>query len=184
MLRQHCESTQSVFVVDWDLQQHRAHSSRGYREDSAVSDRCCFVRLGVAFGWIGLAIGRWSSPPVLASSVIVCRPCVEFWRLAAVLWSPCTMQISGTSCVTDWHVYTRHVFGADSVCPRPTSPHGAQNQTEARAFVAVSTASRNHVAGVSAAPRDSAKTRTADLIASVCEASTSHATVRLLGCLL
>jgi len=43
MLHQHSESTKIVFVIDWDLQQHRAHSFRGCREDSAVSDRCCFV---------------------------------------------------------------------------------------------------------------------------------------------
>ena len=147
MPHQYCESTQSVFVFDWDLQQHRAHSSRGYREDSAVSDRCCFVRLGVAFGWIGLAIGHWSSPPVLASSVIVCRPGVEFWRLAVVVWSHRTIQISGASCVTGWHVNMRHVFGAVSACPHPTSPHGAQNQTQARVFVSVSTAPRKQVTG-------------------------------------
>ena len=134
MPHQHCESTQSVFVFDWDLQQHRAHSSRGYREDSAVSDSCCFVRLGVAFGWIGLAIGHWSSPPVLASSVIVCRPGVEFWRLAVVVPSRRTDQIPSASCVTGWRVCVcmRYVFGAVSVCSHPTSPHGAQNQTQTR----------------------------------------------------
>ena len=66
MPHQHCESTQSVFVFDWDLQQHRAHSSRGYREDSAVSDRCflfvCVLHSGGSVGQSVIGAARLSWP--------------------------------------------------------------------------------------------------------------------------